>query len=233
MPLVKSLRSVPRSLGSALAGAGLILAGCATHAIGIVAPADDGVHLSTVHGEDYRLVLDDEARPLGYLDGHTAEVEGAASFGRLRVQEWSVLEGLHGLPVWVGVLQWRQGDLGLQDRNTGAFYYIDPDNQEVLEPFVGTPVLLEGYVEGDSVVATRLEREDPDNAVVIGGPLEDVDDSTDTVTLLGLGPIDVSSADFSGGIDTTSDLKVGDVVEIDWDNFSDLGQPADEIALED
>jgi hypothetical protein len=43
----------------------------------------------------------------------------------------------------------------------------------------------------------------------------------------------VSSADFSGGIDRTADLNVGDVVEIGWDNFSGLGQPADEIALED
>jgi hypothetical protein len=92
---------------------------------------------------------------------------------------------------------------------------------------------IEGYVEADSVVATRLEREDPNSAVVIGGPLENVDDFTDTVTLLGLGPIDVSSADFSGGIDRTADLNVGDVVEIGWDNFSGLGQPADEIALED
>lgn len=113
------------------------------------------------------------------------------------------------------------------------------DDRDDLEPFgigdiASTDRLeIEGYVEGDSVVATRLEREDENNAVVVGGPLENVDDVRGTVTLLGLGPIDVSGADFSGGIDNTEDLEVGDVVEIGWDNFSDLGRPADEIALED
>lgn len=173
MPLVKSLRSAPRSLGSALAGVLLLLSGCATHAIGIVAPADGDVLLTTVHGEDYRLVLDEDTRPLQYLDGHTAEVEGPASFGRLRVRDWSILEGLHGLPVWVGVLEWRQGALGLQDRNTGAFYYVDPDNEEVLDPFAGTPVLLEGYVEGAHrvrVVYFRVLADEGEDHPDPGGP---------------------------------------------------------------
>ncbi len=108
-----------------------------------------------------------------------------------------------------------------------------------LEPFgirdiaPGDRLEIEGYVAGDSVVATHLEREDRDNAVVISGPLEDVDDLNDRVMLLGLQPIDVPEDDSSGGIDGTEDLEIGDIVEIGWDDFSDLSQPAEEIALED
>jgi hypothetical protein len=38
--------------------------------------------------------------------------------------------------------------LGLQDRNSGAYYLLDPDAALELSPYVGLPVLVEGYVEG-------------------------------------------------------------------------------------
>jgi hypothetical protein len=38
--------------------------------------------------------------------------------------------------------------IGVQDRNSGAYYLVDPDSAETLKPYVGKTVLLEGYVEG-------------------------------------------------------------------------------------
>jgi hypothetical protein len=122
--------------------------GCAVHVIGLVHPEDGTTVLETLEGERYVLAATGDARPLGYLNGHEAEIRGTRLLGAVRIRSWKVTDGLHGMPTWVGVLQTHGMMLGLQDQNSGAFYLVDPDAARELLPYVGLPVLIEGYVEG-------------------------------------------------------------------------------------
>ncbi len=89
---------------------------------------------------------------------------------------------------------------------------------------------LEGFTVGDAVAATRIDREDTDSRVTIEAPVQAIDetDGAETVAVLGLQPIDVSKAVDSG--DPIADIKVGDIVEIRWENGREpLQDPADSI----
>lgn len=171
--MVKSLRTTHPVRGALIALLALGSGGCAVHLVGLVGPDDDrGTVLSTLEGQQYRLSLHGEARPMRYLDGHLCEVDGTTSFKRVRVGAWTVLEGLHGLPVWVGVLEWRGVQIGMHDRNTGAYVFLDEEGADVLAPYVGKPVLVEGYVEGAHrvrVVYYRVLADEEDPRPPTGG----------------------------------------------------------------
>lgn len=120
--------------------------------MGLVRPHGEGTRLLTQEGEEYRLVLLGDARPIAALDGHLVEVDGSRFGRRIRVTDWSVLEGKHGLPTWVGVLRRHGEQIGLHDRNSDAFYLVDRASEGVLAPWLGNVVLLEGYVVGAHLV---------------------------------------------------------------------------------
>jgi len=174
MGAVKKLRSGRGRIGFPVVLATLLRSGCPTHALGIVEPANPGTTLTTSTGMRYRLALGLDASPMKWLDGHMAEVSGPRVGKRIRVKEWKVVEGLHGLPVWVGELEARGVQIGLQDRNSGAYYLVDQEAANTLWPFLGEPVLLEGYVEGAHrvrVVYFRvLADHEPVNAAPGGSP---------------------------------------------------------------
>jgi hypothetical protein len=141
--------------------------GCAITLTGNVAPLEEGsgTGLTTVEGERWALGLPPEAAPLAWLDGHLAEVEGTHVGHKVRVTDWKVLEGLHGLQVWVGPLDVMGIQVGIADRNTGSYFILDEASWDVLGPFAGRTALVEGYVEGAhrlKVVYYRvLSPEDP------------------------------------------------------------------------
>jgi hypothetical protein len=130
--------------------------GCATTLHGMV--QDHPLLLKTDEGKRFKLILDEESRPVKYLGGHLVELRGTAAFGVLRVAHWHVGSGLHGMPTFVGVLQRMGVQLGLQDMNSGSFVFVSRDDEATIEGAVGLPVLLEGYVVGPqriSVVSWR------------------------------------------------------------------------------
>lgn len=133
-----------------LAVLGIATGGCAFHAEGLVGPEGAVTVLNTLDGERYRLALDSEdTRPLAFLQNHTTEIDGTRVFRVVHVTDWKVLEGLHGMPTWVGVLQDQGGrNLGITDRNSDAFYVLDEGATGLLRPELGKVVLVEGYVEG-------------------------------------------------------------------------------------
>jgi hypothetical protein len=129
-------------------------AACMVHLHGMVLQEGGAPVLVESDGSRWKLVLGPESRVIAALDGHDLDVTGRRLAGR-RVavgDEWRVGDGRHGLPTWVGVLQLVGVQLGVQDRNSGAFYLVDRDAEETLRPFVGRTVLVEGYVEGAHVV---------------------------------------------------------------------------------
>ncbi|MFT7520301.1 MAG: hypothetical protein ACI9MC_002446 [Kiritimatiellia bacterium] len=127
---------------------GMLVTGCAAHVQGLIEPGRRGVDLVTMAGQRSRLVLTGDAVPMRYLDDHGVDVHGRRVLGRITVTDWKVTEGLHGMQVWTGTLERRGVQLGLDDRNSGAFYFLDEKTVDTLSSHVGQPVLVEGYVEG-------------------------------------------------------------------------------------
>ncbi|MCO4743430.1 MAG: hypothetical protein KC912_01490 [Proteobacteria bacterium] len=125
----------------------LLLSGCAVRHTGFVYGTGEFAELRTLDGRGYPLKLPAQAKPLGYLDGHTTEVEGFRIFRTIHVKDWRVHDGLHGLPTWVGPLIAYGAELGIQDRNSGVFYYVDARAARDLEAYIGDIVLLEGWVQ--------------------------------------------------------------------------------------
>ncbi|MCB9678440.1 MAG: hypothetical protein H6737_25290 [Alphaproteobacteria bacterium] len=128
------------------------LSACAWRGEGLVHGAALGPMLETSTGERYKLVYGEDDRMLAYLDGHMVVMEGRRIGRTLKVGEWSIPAGLHGLNVWYGTLERRGVQLGLQDRNSGAYYFLGPDVTDALAPYVGEDVLVEGYVVGNHLV---------------------------------------------------------------------------------
>lgn len=124
-----------------------LLSGCAVNHTGFVHGFGDTAEIRTLDGVAHPLKLGEDAAPLGYLDGHTAEIEGIKVFRTIHVRSWRVHDGLHGLPTWVGPLVRYGAEVGIQDRNSGVFYYVDPRAARDLEPWIGEIVLLEGWVQ--------------------------------------------------------------------------------------
>lgn len=140
------------------AGLTLALSGCAVSLQGLVSEEGPGASLMTAEGTVYRLVTLGEAAPVARLDGHLVTIDGRRAFRTITVEDWKVPEGLHGMQVWVGPLRWHGAQLGVQDRNSGVFYTLDPGAIEALEDHVEKVVLVEGYVVGRNAVEVEYFR---------------------------------------------------------------------------
>lgn len=137
----------------------LLLLGCMAHQSGLVQRDGEQVSLLTEHGKQIRLRLPtEEVRPVARLEDHLVEVDGIRGPGGLRVTDFKVREGLHGLSAWVGVLEPLGVQVAIHDRTSGATYILVPDSAETLRPYLMKPVLLEGYVEGPHMVRVMYYR---------------------------------------------------------------------------
>jgi hypothetical protein len=74
---------------------------------------------------------------------------------------------------------------------------------------------IDGYVsdDGESVIATRLEREDPEDTTTIEGPVQQVVPNN-RVRLLGI-EVDLTGVPFDDG--SFADIEEGTILEITWD----------------
>jgi len=125
-----------------------LLLGCSTHVRGLVEPTPAGARLTTVEGRVYKLILSGGSLPIHHLDGHLVDAWGPRVFNAIRVGRWTVGEGLHGLPTWVGELVPMGQQLGIEDLNSGVFYLLDDDAAATLQAYAGQVALVEGYVVG-------------------------------------------------------------------------------------
>ena len=125
------------------------LDGCAGTWSGFVERSAQGeTTLAGPTGDRHKLVLLGEARQLGMAEDYYAEVEGEKWLGRIRVRDWKLHYGPRSLTVWTGNLESRGIQVGLLDRNSGGYYFIEEESGGELSEFIGKPVLIEGYVEG-------------------------------------------------------------------------------------
>jgi hypothetical protein len=136
----------------------VILAGCATHVRGLVEPRPMGSRLTTVDGRVYKLILTGTAAPIQKLDGHIIDAWGVRVFNAIRVGRWTVGDGLHGMTTWVGTLVQMGDQLGIEDMNSGSFYWLDDQAAAVLRSSHGEVALVEGYIDGPHRVKVMYYR---------------------------------------------------------------------------
>lgn len=131
----------------------IFISGCTVYHQGQLL-GEDGrrCRLYVQDGRELRLVTGPESAGLMYLAGSTVEVWGRKVVGGVVVSDWKVASGPHGMTTWVGTLERRGIQLGMLDRNSGVFYFIERRSSVVLNDFVGSQVMIEGYVEGPHVV---------------------------------------------------------------------------------
>ncbi len=132
-----------------------LLSGCAFRQTGLVSVEDQGIKLALQHGGQLRVASVGAGVELASLEGHLVEVTGRRAFGRVTVQRWTVRAGLHDMNAWVGTLARRGAQLGIDDRNTGLWYFIDRADEGALMPLVGRLVVVEGVVVGPHVIEVR------------------------------------------------------------------------------
>lgn len=139
-------KSSPWAVAVVLLGASV--GGCAFHEIGLVHGGPNETTLDTPSDGQYRLLLDSDTEPLAWLDGHEGEIWGSRVGRKVRVTDWKLGEGLHGMPSFVGKIELQGAQIGMLDRNSKAYYVFDPEGAAVLRPMAGRTVLVEGYVDG-------------------------------------------------------------------------------------
>lgn len=129
---------------------GMLASGCHFQGSGVIEPAarGEGVELRSLDGAAFVLRLSDGTEPLGYLDGHIVQVVGSRVGRSVRVQRWSIVEGLSGMPVYVGVVQRHGLGVALIDRQTGETWALDEAASATLAGWIGKVVLVEGYATG-------------------------------------------------------------------------------------
>ena len=108
----------------------------------------EGVSLTELDGTVHRLGLPAGATPLAYLDGHIVQVGGTRGLRGLRVSEWSLVEGLSGMPVHVGVVVRMGEGVGVVERVSGQRLALDRAASATLAPWIGKVVLVEGFASG-------------------------------------------------------------------------------------
>jgi len=115
---------------------------------------NEGPHalLRSLDGDARPLVLNGDAVALSSLDDCLVEIWGKQGFRGVRVDKYRVLEGTHGLTVWVGRLETRGGELGLIDREGSLFRRLNEEGKLALKVHKGRLVMIEGYVGGAELV---------------------------------------------------------------------------------
>jgi len=118
----------------------------------MIRTAGVGTTLVGPTGRATRLVLDAEAAPLAALDGELVDLTGSKTVSVLRVTDWAVPEGPHGMTAWVGRLEAQGSQLGIADRNSDAYYLLDSASTRLMWEARGRVALFEGYVVGPNEV---------------------------------------------------------------------------------
>ncbi len=116
---------------------------------GVVRISDGAITLVRTDGPTVRLVAANPAVPLEKLEGYVVKVDGERRFGRLRVQEYAILDAGDGSTPFVGVLtrvglQWE-----LRDQNSGSTYrLVGTSVAPALAGHQGEVIVISGYVAG-------------------------------------------------------------------------------------
>ena len=117
----------------------------------------------------------------------------------------------------------------------------DRDPLGIGDLVAGNYVEIRGYLDGATLIAAEVEREDADPRARLRGPVIAFDETIRSVTIL---DVPVSAQDgltrYQNDDDELIDrerffdlLTIGDFVKATWDNFNSTTEPVSELSLED
>lgn len=110
--------------------------------------------------------------------------------------------------------------------------------------FIGDQIEMRGFVEGTRLIATEIEREDPDERARLRGPVTaEVEPGASTTGTVDIFDVTVSGEsgipEYRNDADATitqtefhNAVEIGTFVEARWDIFSDTSVTADRLSLE-
>lgn len=105
---------------------------------------------------------------------------------------------------------------------------------------VGDRVEMRGYLDGTTVIAVELERDDTDSRARLRGPVTAESAVQAMVTILGVRIDAGSSTQYQDENDSTisrdafhAAVSIGTYVTADWDNFTSTGIAPDELSIEE
>lgn len=130
----------------------LLASGCGykVQAKGMIRPNAERVTLESMAGDKVPLKLArGNANLLQYLDGYMVEISGIYRRKELDVYGWSVLQGAHGLMVWMGEIVGSAGEYALRDPQNNVTMPLAGGDLDELERYRGQLVVVEG-VENQS-----------------------------------------------------------------------------------
>jgi len=119
---------------------------------------------------------------------------------------------------------------------------LEDDSDAEADPFefgdivVGDRIEMRGFLDGATVVASELSREDPDSDALLRGRVTAKNVGAAQVTILGVtvtGDADTEYDDLGGQAEFFDAVTVGDFVTAQWQSFSSTSTPADQLSLED
>jgi len=121
---------------------------CAVHRKGLIQKGGETIYL--VESSDRRTPLRGPAlnRGLSSIDGFLVEVWGKRNPSSLQVERYRIIDGVHGLANWTGVMDHQYGLLGLVDVEGSQFRPIGGPEKSALERHIGSLVFVEGYIVG-------------------------------------------------------------------------------------
>ena len=173
------------------------------------------------------------------------EVEGQVDAGGVLVAQRVVFKPTGAVRV-EGTVSAIDESLGTVSTEVGLVFTIRAlteleDDRDGVEPFtladlqIGDYVEVRGFLDGQTLVAAELERDDFDTQTALRGPVTAEDETAGTVDIL-----DVRVTGVAGvtNYDTTqaqfhAEVELGSFVEASWDPFVDTQQTADELSVED
>ena len=115
------------------------------------------------------------------------------------------------------------------------------DERDGVEPFglsdlqAGDYVELRGFLDGQALVASELEREEFDTRTRMRGPVTDEDEAAGRVDILGVSVVGVEGqTDYDGTqAEFHAEVELGTFVEAEWDLFVSTSETADSLSIEE
>lgn len=128
----------------------LLLSGCAfaVRATGSIQTEAGQIIVASTNGKSRPLELDGPHTALARLEGYTVELEGVTHRGNIDVTWWRVLEGRHGLSVWVGTVARTERGIALDDTENQVRLTLKGAASDPLWDQIGHTVLVEGFIDG-------------------------------------------------------------------------------------
>lgn len=116
----------------------------------------------------------------------------------------------------------------------------DADPLTFADLAVGDRVEMRGYLDGTTLIAVELERDDADSRARLRGPVTAESSLQARIAILGVQIDAGSSTQYRNEDDNPISrdafhvaVSIGSYVTADWDNFTSAGAPPDELAIED